>query len=188
MGFTGCRRKPARTGCACGDSAAIARAVSCGSASSSLQQGAGQSGSASGGTGSSAASSAQQGTLPHAGWNGKVSQAFSGNTLVYNPTLGDWRTHNGTDYTAEQVTAVAAGTVTAIADDALWGRVVEVTDAQDRVWRYCGLEEVAVTQREKVTAGTRLGTTGNVPAEAQQGSHLHLECRKAGACLDPEKN
>ena len=223
-----------------------------GSASSSLQQGAGQSGSASGGTGSSAASSAQQGTLPHAGWNGKVSQAFSGNTLVYNPTLGDWRTHNGTDYTAEQVTAVAAGTVTAIADDALWGRVVEVTDAQDRVWRYCGLEEVAVTQREKVTAGTRLGTTGNVPAEqvtavaagtvtaiaddalwgrvvevtdaqdrvwrycgleevavtqrekvtagtrlgttgnvpaeAQQGSHLHLECRKAGACLDPEKN
>lgn len=29
--------------------------------------------------------------------------------LVYNPTLGDWRTHNGTDYTAEQVTAVAAG-------------------------------------------------------------------------------
>ena len=92
-----------------------------GSASSSLQQGAGQSGSASGGTGSSAASSAQQGTLPHAGWNGKVSQAFSGNTLVYNPTLGDWRTHNGTDYTAEQVTAVAAGTVTAIADDALWG-------------------------------------------------------------------
>ena len=159
-----------------------------GSASSSLQQGAGQSGSASGGTGSSAASSAQQGTLPHAGWNGKVSQAFSGNTLVYNPTLGDWRTHNGTDYTAEQVTAVAAGTVTAIADDALWGRVVEVTDAQDRVWRYCGLEEVAVTQREKVTAGTRLGTTGNVPAEAQQGSHLHLECRKADACLDPEKN
>ena len=125
-----------------------------GSASSSLQQGAGQSGSASGGTGSSAASSAQQETLPHAGWNGKVSQAFSGNTLVYNPTLGDWRTHNGTDYTAEQVTA----------------------------------EEVAVTQREKVTAGTRLGTTGNVPAEAQQGSHLHLECRKAGACLDPEKN
>ena len=159
-----------------------------GSASSSLQQGAGQSGSASGGTGGSAASSAQQGTLPHAGWNGKVSQAFSGNTLVYNPTLGDWRTHNGTDYTAEQVTAVAAGTVTAIADDALWGRVVEVTDAQDRVWRYGGLEEVAVTQREKVTAGTRLGTTGNVPAEAQQGSHLHLECRKAGACLDPEKN
>lgn len=151
-----------------------------GSASSSLQQGAGQSGSASGGTGSSAASSAQQGTLPH----GRSSR----NTLVYNPTLGDWRTHNGTDYTAEQVTAVAAGTVTAIADDALWGRVVEVTDAQDRVWRYCGLEEVAVTQREKVTAGTRLGTTGKVPAEAQQGSHLHLECRKAGACLDPEKN
>ena len=120
--------------------------------------------------------------------SGRVLNSYSGDELVYSKTLGDWRTHNGTDYTAEQVTAVAAGTVTAIADDALWGRVVEVTDAQDRVWRYCGLEEVAVTQREKVTAGTCLGTTGNVPAEAQQGSHLHLECRKAGACLDPEKN
>ena len=120
--------------------------------------------------------------------SGRILNAYSGDELVYNKTLGDWRTHNGTDYTAEQVTAVVAGTVTAIADDALWGRVVEVTDAQDRVWRYCGLEEVAVTQREKVPAGTRLGTTGNVPAEAQQGSHLHLECRKAGACLDPEKN
>ena len=119
---------------------------------------------------------------------GEILRDFSAETLSLDPTLGDWRTHNGTDYTAEQVTAVAAGTVTAIADDALWGRVVEVTDAQDRVWRYCGLEEVAVTQREKVTAGARLGTTGNVPAEAQQGSHLHLECRKAGACLDPEKN
>ena len=120
--------------------------------------------------------------------DGTTVTVFSTTELMYDETMADWRTHNGTDYTAEQVTAVAAGTVTAIADDALWGRVVEVTDAQDRVWRYCGLEEVAVTQREKVTAGTRLGTTGNVPAEAQQGSHLHLECRKAGACLDPEKN
>ena len=137
--------------------------------------------------GSSSASSSAAAASTQPGF-GKILNGYSGDELVYNKTLGDWRTHNGTDYTAEQVTAVVAGTVTAIADDALWGRVVEVTDAQDRVWRYCGLEEVAVTQREKVTAGTRLGTTGNVPAEAQQGSHLHLECRKAGACLDPEKN
>ena len=137
--------------------------------------------------GSSSASSSAAAASTQPGF-GKILNGYSGDELVYNKTLGDWRTHNGTDYTAEQVTAVAAGTVTAIADDALWGRVVEVTDAQDRVWRYCGLEEVAVTQREKVTAGTRLGTTGNVPAEAQQGSHLHLECRKAGTCLDPEKN
>lgn len=158
------------------------------SAPSSLQQGAGRSGSVPGGTGSSAGSSAQQGALPHTGWNGEVSQPFSGDTLVYNATLKDWRTHNGTDYTGQtQAKAVQAGTVTAILDDALWGRVVEVTDAKERIWRYCGLEDVTVTQREKVTAGTCLGTVGNVPAEAQQGSHLHLECHKAGTCLDPEK-
>lgn len=159
------------------------------SAPSSLQQGAGQSGSASGGTGGSAGSSAQQENLPHTSWNGEVSQPFSGDTLVYNATLKDWRTHNGTDYAGQtQAKAVQAGTVTDIADDVLWGRVVEVTDADQRVWRYCGLEEIAVTRREKVAAGTCLGTIGNVPAEARQGSHLHLECRKAGTCMDPETN
>ena len=150
MGFTGCRRKPARTGCACGDSAAIARAVSCGICIVIL---------AAGGLGSLAAPPAGLAALllrprsrePCRTLAGTVKSArrSAGIRWCITPPWGNWRTHNGTDYTAEQVTAVAAGTVTAIADDALWGRVVEVTDAQDRVWRYCGLEEVAVTQREK---------------------------------------
>ena len=28
---------------------------------------------------------------------GRVLNAFSGDELVYNKTLGDWRTHNGID-------------------------------------------------------------------------------------------
>lgn len=157
------------------------------SAQASSPQGAAPSSGASGGTDSSAASSAPQAAQPHTGWNGKLSVPFSGDELVYHETLRDWRTHNGADYAAEtQVCAVTAGTVTAVQDDALWGRVVEVTDAEERVWRYCGLDTVQVTERETVSAGAVLGTPGTVPAENSAGTHLHLECRRAGEFLDPE--
>ena len=161
-----------------------------GSASSSLQQGAGQSGSASGGTGSSAASSAQQGTLPHAGWNGKVSQAFSGNTLVYNPTLGDWRTHNGVDYACTQGAAVAApvaGKVVSAGAEGNWGTVVVLEDAAGRSWRLCGVADPAVKAGETVTAGQKLGTVGTVGCECAEESHIHVEVKQGESYLDPAK-
>ena len=161
-----------------------------GSASSSLQQGAGQSGSASGGTGSSAASSAQQGTLPHAGWNGKVSQAFSGNTLVYNPTLGDWRTHNGVDYAAEkgaEVAAPAAGKVVETGTDDKWGPVVAIEDDSGRVWRVCGTADAKVKKGDTVSAGQTIGKVGSVSCECAEESHIHLEVMQDGRYLDPVK-
>ena len=161
-----------------------------GSASSSLQQGAGQSGSASGGTGSSAASSAQQGTLPHAGWNGKVSQAFSGNTLVYNPTLGDWRTHNGVDYACAQDAAVSApvnGKVTAVETDGRWGGVVSIEDGEGRVWRVCGTADVQVKAGDTVSTGQTLGRAGNIPNECTEETHVHLEVLEGDKYLDPAK-
>ena len=161
-----------------------------GSASSSLQQGAGQSGSASGGTGSSAASSAQQGTLPHAGWNGKVSQAFSGNTLVYNPTLGDWRTHNGVDYACTQGAAVAApvaGKVVSAGAEGNWGTVVVLEDAAGRSWRLCGVADPAVKAGDTVTAGQKLGTVGTISCECAEEAHIHLEVLQNGQYLDPAK-
>ena len=161
-----------------------------GSASSSLQQGAGQSGSASGGTGSSAASSAQQGTLPHAGWNGKVSQAFSGNTLVYNPTLGDWRTHNGIDYACAKDAAVqspTAGTVVLAGSDGSWGPTVAIKDSAGRVWRLCGVANPAVKEGETVSAGQTLGKVGSVSCECAEESHIHLEVKQDDSYLDPAK-
>ena len=161
-----------------------------GSASSSLQQGAGQSGSASGGTGSSAASSAQQGTLPHAGCFGKGSQAFSGNTLVYNPTLGDWRTHNGGDYACTQGAAVAApvaGKVVSAGAEGNWGTVVVLEDAAGRSWRLCGVADPAVKAGDTVPAGQKLGTVGTVGCEGAEESHIHLEVMQDDRYLDPVK-
>ena len=48
------------------------------------------------GASSPASSSAQPAAAPS--MPGRVLNAFSGDELVYNKTLGDWRTHNGVDY------------------------------------------------------------------------------------------
>ena len=113
---------------------------------------------------------------------------FSGDELVYNETLGDWRTHNGVDLAAEAgepVKAAALGRVSAVYQDAVWGWTVEVSDGS-RVYRYQGLEAPAVQADDEVHAGDVLGKVGRVPAEAKLPSHLHFEVRQDGSCVDPE--
>ena len=130
----------------------------------------------------------QQAVRPRPAWYGKAVTPFSGDELVYNATLGDWRTHNGADYTVPEgkaITPAVGGTVTAVRSDLLWGNVVEITDSSDIVWRYCGLRQTQVAQGEKVTQDTTLAVLGSLPAEAHVGSHLHLECLQHGKYLDP---
>ena len=122
-------------------------------------------------------------------WDAKPQAAFSGNELVYSETLGDWRTHNGADYAApagESVYPAKAGKVTSVTEDALWGNVVEVEDANGITWRYCGLTAPAVKAGDSVTTTATLGKAGAIPAETSGENHLHLECIKDGAYLDPE--
>ena len=122
-------------------------------------------------------------------WDAKPLTAFSGNELVYSATLGDWRTHNGADYAApagESVTAAKAGKVVSVSEDALWGGVVEIEDANGVTWRYCGVAAPAVKAGDSVTAAAELATAGTIPAETSGDAHIHLECVKDGAYLDPE--
>ena len=139
----------------------------------------------------SSAPSGSQGASPAVSGpveGGAVSVPFSGDELVYHPTLADWRTHNGADYAAAagaKVVAVQGGTVAAVYDDALWGGVVEVTDASGTVWRYCGLTDCSLQRGQSVAAGDALGGVSVPPAEADGGAHIHLERTKDGAYLDP---
>lgn len=122
-------------------------------------------------------------------WDAKPLAAFSGNELVYSATLGDWRTHNGADYAApagESVYPAKAGKVDSVTEDALWGYVVEITDKNGVTWRYCGLTDTEVKAGDSVTTATSIGKAGSVPAETSGEAHLHLECIKDGAYLDPE--
>lgn len=160
------------------------------SVSSSSSGASSQSATVQGGSGGSAASSAPSASSYTAPVDGEISLAFSGDDLVYSETLGDWRTHNGVDYACkagDAVRASAAGTVSAVYSDALWGSVVEVTDGSGNVWKYCGVSEPTVETGDKVSGGDSIGRAGSIPSESKDGVHIHLECIQGETWVDPTK-
>ena len=119
---------------------------------------------------------------------GRVLNAYSGDELVYNKTLGDWRTHNGIDYAAREGEAVPSpvdGSVVLAGADGSWGPVVAVKDSAGRVWRLCGVASPKVKEGDTVSAGQVLGTVGSVSCECAEESHLHLEVKQGDSYLDP---
>ena len=122
--------------------------------------------------------------------DGKIITAFSGDELVYNLTMGDWRTHNGIDVKATKDTAVKAccdGTVKKVYNDGMLGWVVEVS-TDDFATRYCGLaEKVFVKEGDRVKQGDTLGLVGEIPLESATDSHLQLEIVKNGSYHNPDE-
>ena len=121
--------------------------------------------------------------------SGRVLAGFSGDELVYNKTLGDWRTHNGVDYACkpgETVSSPVEGKVTGLETDGSWGPAVSLTDAQGRVWRLCGVS-AAVRQGQTVSAGQKLGKAATVSCECEQEPHIHMEVQQGDRYLAPQK-
>ena len=119
---------------------------------------------------------------------GRILNGYSGDELVYNKTLGDWRTHNGIDYAVETGAALSApvsGKVVTAGTDGNWGSVVEIEDAAGRLWRLCGVADPKVKPGDTVEAGQPLGKLGTVGCECSEESHLHLEIKQGTAYLDP---
>ena len=125
--------------------------------------------------------------------NGEVVQAFSGDNLVYQKTFGDWRVHDGADYlgaSGARVYAVADGEVTEVTSDPLWGACVMLRLTDGRTATYRGLAEgPKVKKGSSVKAGDVVGSVAAVvPAEAEEGPHIHLELRDPdGVTVDPEQ-
>lgn len=120
---------------------------------------------------------------------GSVSQNFSGDELIYQTTLKDWRTHNGTDFDAQISTAVrvpADGTITLVqANDPKWGSVVEITTQDGTIVRLSGVDKVKYQQGTQVKQGETLGVLGEIPSEVAQPPHLHVEVLQNGKYIDP---
>ena len=79
---------------------------------------------------------------------GAALQAFSGDELVFNDTMKDWRTHNGMDLAGAAGDAVTAPTGAVVArayEDPQWGGVVELNAGKLTV-RVCGLADIAVKE------------------------------------------
>lgn len=120
--------------------------------------------------------------------NSEVMASFSGDNLVKNVTMNDWRTHNGIDIKTALGTPVNAScdsSVTAIRNDPLWGNVVELTSGS-RVAIYSGLSEnISVKLGDTVSAGQPIGEVGNIPCELSLEPHLHFMVKESGKYVDP---
>ena len=120
--------------------------------------------------------------------SGRLLAVWSGDELVYNETLGDWRTHNGADYACqlgEDVLAPVSGTVESLAPEGNWGVVAALRDAEGRLWRIAALAEAAVQEGDAVTAGQKLGTAGSITGESALDPHIHIEVLEEDKSLDP---
>lgn len=121
--------------------------------------------------------------------NGEVLAAFSGDELVFNETMKDWRTHNGMDVKADinpNVRAPKNGTVKKIETDAMWGGVVEL-ECDGLTIRLCGVKPVQIKAGDIVKQGQNIGVAAEIPAETKLPVHVHIECIKNENNVDPAK-
>ena len=122
---------------------------------------------------------------------GDTVAVFSVDRLMYDATLGDWRTHDGIDICAEAGTAVvatAAGTVISVGEDGRLGVTVRVEHSGGYVTTYASLHpETQVAVGDTVEPGTVIGCVGNTSlSEAGLGAHLHFSVARNGESIDPE--
>ena len=122
--------------------------------------------------------------------HGAVLMAFSMEQLTYNPTMEDWRTHNGIDIAAASGTTVLAacnGQVLAVEEDALMGTTVILEHDGGYQTTYANLQVAPpVAAGDFVSAGQIIGAVGTTAAaESAQEAHLHFAVTKDGESIDP---
>ena len=121
---------------------------------------------------------------------GQVERAHSSDTLSYDQTLRDWRTHEGIDIIAElgaPVVAAHSGSVESIVQDSLYGTVVTVSHGDGTRTIYANLaENPPVTVGDWIDCGTTIGSVGSTAlCEISQTSHLHFAITVNGTAADP---
>ena len=111
--------------------------------------------------------------------------------LVYSPTLGDWRTHNGVDIAAQQgttVLAASAGAVLSVTDDPLMGTTVVLEHDNGYQTTYANLQaKPNVEAGDPVSAGQIIGAVGTTAAAESGQPHLHFAVTKDGKAVDPNE-
>ena len=121
---------------------------------------------------------------------GETVTAFSMDALLYNETMGDWRTHDGIDIAAAegtQVTAAASGTVSSVTEDYWMGTTVVVSCADGYELTYASLQGTpAVSAGDEVRSGDPIGIVGTTALlEENCGPHLHFSVYQDGSAVDP---
>ena len=121
---------------------------------------------------------------------GDVLTAFSMEELVYSPTLGDWRTHNGVDIAADagtEVCAAADGEVYTVYEDDSMGYTVVIRHDGGYLTRYASLsQDIPVKSGDAVSAGQVIGYVGDSAlVETTLGSHIHFSVTHQDEPMNP---
>ncbi len=122
--------------------------------------------------------------------SGSISVEYSPDALIYDKTMGDWRTHDGIDIGAQigtKVMAISDGTVTDISQDDMMGTTVTIDHGAGVVSIYSNLASVpTVVVGDSVTMGSVIGSVGDTSlAETSEVAHLHLSMTVDGESADP---
>ncbi len=119
----------------------------------------------------------------------EILKDYSNGEMVSSKTMGDWRVHNGIDFTGKEsdnVFAIQSGKVTDVYDDPMWGLVVEIDHGNTMTAKYCGFKSgTTVKKGDTVKKGGTLGQLGIIPVEQADKPHLHLEITVNGVIVDP---
>ena len=123
---------------------------------------------------------------------GDIIRDFCVTELLYDRTMGDWRTHNGADFSAttgEAVMAVADGTVREVYRNDFYGTCVVITHAGGMESTYYGLaEQATVAAGDSVKAGDTIGSVGTgCHFESLEPVHLHMELTVDGKYVNPSE-
>ena len=119
--------------------------------------------------------------MPTAGW---LTSQFSRNRK--HPLLHISRPHEGIDVTAPMgapIIAPASGTVTNVATESGYGKVLEIDHGNGIVTRYAHCSRIDVRQGQRVTRGQRVAAVGSTGLST--GPHLHYEIHINGKVVDP---
>lgn len=121
---------------------------------------------------------------------GMLERGYDGETLSYDTTMADWRTHNGWDIAAGlggHVLSAANGTVSAVYTDPLYGTTVEIDHGDGLVSVYANLAaEPTVSVGQNVLVGDIIGAVGeSAICEVGESFHLHFAMKLNGETADP---
>ena len=121
---------------------------------------------------------------------GEIERKYAVETLAYDVTMKDWRTHDGIDVLADKGTVVRAasdGTVESITQDDLYGTTVTIDHGNGLKSTYSNLaDKPTIKQGDTVSSGDVIGSVGATAlCEVGQGSHVHIAMSKDGKSVDP---
>lgn len=121
---------------------------------------------------------------------GELEREYAMESLAYDVTMADWRTHDGIDVAAEMgdvVRAASAGKIEAVYDDDLYGTTVIIDHGDGLKTVYSNLAATpTVKVGDTVASGDVIGSVGDTAiCEIGEGNHVHVAMSKKGESVNP---